>query len=111
MASLTKESGKTGKEKAWVNKFGLTDHDTLENGGTTKQMEKEFYIMQMEMYTMENGSTTKQVDMGHTLIPTERVMLASGFRTSKTDSGGKCGPMAKCTRVSTRTAAKMGKDF
>lgn len=93
-----------------MSKFGQTDHDTSENGGTTKQMEKEYYITQMGMSTTENGSTTKQVDMGHILMQTERAMLASGFRTSKTDSGGKCGLMAKSTRESTRTAAKMGKD-
>ena len=47
--------------------------------------------------------------MGHTHIPMEHAMLASGYRTSKTDSGAKFGLMEKCTRESTRMAAKMGK--
>lgn len=105
-----KANGKMGKEKVLDSKFGLMDQDTSGNGGIIKQTEKEFYIMQMGMSTMENGSTIKQVDMEHILILMEHAMLVSGLRTSKTDSGDKCGLMAKCTRESTRTAAKTGKD-
>lgn len=53
---------------------------------------------------------TKQVDMEHTPIPTEHAMLVNGYRTSKMVLDAKFGLMEKCTRESTRMAAKMEKD-
>jgi hypothetical protein len=55
MESPTKVSGKMVCVKALVLKLGLMVANMLDNGQITKQMEREFYIIQMETSMKENG--------------------------------------------------------
>jgi hypothetical protein len=86
MEYLMKANGFKEKEKASEHKFGLTAANTLGNGRIIKPMEKELFIMLMEIFIRENGSMIKLVAKEHILTKTAQSMSVNGKTTNSTDS-------------------------
>jgi hypothetical protein len=86
MEYLIKANGFKEKEKVLERKFGLTVANMLGNGRTTKPMEKELFIMLMEIFIRENGSMIKLVAKELILTKMAQNMSVNGKTTNSTDS-------------------------
>lgn len=85
MEFLMKVNGFKEKDKDKVPKFGQTVVNMWVNGKIIKQMDLEYYIMQMGIFMKGNGLMIKPVDKGHILMKTEQNMWVNGKMINKMD--------------------------
>ena len=92
-------------------KFGQIVQNILDNGGIIKLMEKEFYIMRMEMCMKDSGLMIRQA--GREFIPMEMELntLDNGKTINRMDLVKRNGQMEKYIKDSTVSAQKMERDY
>ena len=92
-------------------KFGLMAVNIKGNGNKIKQMEKEYYIIQMEIFTKDNGLMTKQMEKGLIRIQMGLNILVNGKMINNMVLEFNSGLMDKSMKEIIRMEQKQEKEF
>jgi hypothetical protein len=111
MEPFTRVSGKIDRDMGMECRFGQMGQDMKVNGNSIKLLEKAYFIMSTEIFLTVSGNMIKQMDSEPTTTLTVVSMKASGLTIFKMVKDKKHGKMDQLTKVATKKAKSMVRDY